>query len=176
MWNKTYTREQLVEYFQAVDAHLNQPIALFIIGGSAAVLQGVWEQGTQDVDVLNATDMDAFRSAEALARKTTSIFVPVTPCTIADLPYNYEDRLTRLDLPLKNLQLFCADVHDVALAKLVAFRDKDVEFIETLHSRGVLKKTVLVERYHAEMTHAITDMDRLKTSFEILIEQLPDEG
>ena len=41
---------------------------------------------------------------------------------------------------------WCLEVHDLAIAKLVAGREKDLEFVRTLARRGYASKKVLAER------------------------------
>ena len=44
---------------------------------------------------------------------------------------------------------FCVEAHDLAASKLVAFRDKDREFVRTLLSEGLVDKSTLLKRIDA---------------------------
>jgi hypothetical protein len=67
--------------------------------------------------------------------------------TTATLPAGWSDRL----VPLANANTggatgWCLEVHDLAVSKLVAGRDKDLDFVRVLVRERMVDPTVLRER------------------------------
>jgi len=65
----------------------------------------------------------------------------------AVLPHGWEDRLIRLENANTGGGAgLCLEVHDLAVSKLIAGRDKDLEFIHALLRRRLAETGVLAER------------------------------
>jgi len=65
----------------------------------------------------------------------------------AVLPHGWEDRLIRLENANTGGGAgLCLEVHDLAVSKLIAGRDKDREFIHALLRRRLAERGVLAER------------------------------
>lgn len=69
--------------------------------------------------------------------------LPITEAAV--LPAGWEDRTVTVR-PTHSSAGLCLDGHDLAASKLVAFRDKDREFVLTLLSERLIAGTTLVER------------------------------
>lgn len=65
----------------------------------------------------------------------------------AKLPIGWESRLVTLansnTLPGRG---FCIEIHDLAAAKLAAYREKDLEYVKVLLDRRYIFRTTLIER------------------------------
>jgi hypothetical protein len=65
----------------------------------------------------------------------------------ATLPKNWQKRLVRIENPnTGGFAGLCLEVHDLAISKYVAGREKDREFTRALAKYGMSDKTVLLER------------------------------
>ena len=65
----------------------------------------------------------------------------------AVLPEGWRDRLVLVSGPnTRQVRGWCLEVHDLAAAKLVAGREKDLEFVRILTGRGYAHKHILAER------------------------------
>lgn len=64
----------------------------------------------------------------------------------AVLPEGWRERLVRWPVPGSNVVALCLEVHDLAVAKLVAGRDKDLRWLAVLASTGVLDDAVVLAR------------------------------
>ncbi|MBY0495104.1 MAG: hypothetical protein K2Y23_12910 [Cyanobacteria bacterium] len=91
--------------------------------------------------------------------------------TTATLPAGWADRL----VPIQNENTggaigWCLDVHDLALSKLVAGRDKDLDFVQTLLQEDMAAPRVLTERVKtlpvsgAQLEAVIARLHRLSTA------------
>jgi hypothetical protein len=99
---RRYTAEELQALFRAIDGHLEAQAELIIIGGAAALLAYHATNTTHDIDVLN--DIHAVEAAYNEAKKETGLDIPLSMAGVAQVPYNYHERLTKYEeLLLQNL-------------------------------------------------------------------------
>ncbi len=83
---------------------------------------------------------------DSLFHQTHGFYVHGLPISeAAVLPAGWEGRTVAVR-PAANITGLCLDGHDLAASKLVAFRDKDREFVTTLLAEHVLDARTLVER------------------------------
>ena len=161
---------QLTEFFVAVDRHLTTSASIVIIGGSAAAFNGATSM-TQDVDTFEQTD-EGLDRAIVQARIDTGLQIPVSSSNVADVPWNYKDRLVRPLPELKKLRVLVLEKHDLALSKTVRGTEHDEQQISEIHQANPLDFTILVSRFNDEMSHAVGDPSRLRGQLLDLIEQL----
>jgi hypothetical protein len=65
----------------------------------------------------------------------------------ATLPQGWRDRLVRISNPnTRGVAGLCLDVHDLAISKYVAGREKDREFTRELAKQGMVQRTTLLAR------------------------------
>ena len=65
----------------------------------------------------------------------------------ATLPPGWEKRTTRVqNKNTRDRTGWCVEAHDLAASKLVAFRDKDREFVRLLLVEGLIDRAVLLSR------------------------------
>jgi hypothetical protein len=65
----------------------------------------------------------------------------------AVLPDGWKSRLARLRSPNTGEATgLCLDIHDLAVSKLVAGRDKDLNYLAALFRRGILSGTIAADR------------------------------
>lgn len=63
------------------------------------------------------------------------------------LPRGWRDRLVRVEnANTRSVRGWCLEVHDLAIAKHVAGRGKDIEFTDALAARGMVRKETLLDR------------------------------
>jgi len=67
--------------------------------------------------------------------------------TTSILPNGWKDRLIAIDNPNTNgVKGLCLDPHDMAIAKLIAGREKDINVCSVLVEHGMLDKAILIKR------------------------------
>ncbi len=103
---------------------------IVIVGGSALVLQDYIMRSTYDIDallvskeligILNKYDIDMRVSAYS-----------------CNFPYNFEDRLLRLNIGGRRIDFYTASLEDIVISKLYSSRLKDTIDIE---NENVLKE------------------------------------
>ncbi|MBA3918422.1 MAG: hypothetical protein C0516_07540 [Gemmatimonas sp.] len=88
----------------------------------------------------------------------------------ATLPTGWEER-TIVVRATENATGLCLEGHDLGASKLVAFRDKDREFVLTLLAEGFLSSTILVERIWC-LPVSQTDRERIARWVHLSIQEL----
>lgn len=146
-------RDQIIRFLRALDAALEGDVKIFVVGGTAAILQYNAVVKTADIDVIgivSGSEADLRRAAR-VATDVTGIVLPISQVTIAELPWNYEDRLkTVRGLRLKKLTMIVPDKYDLALSKTIRGYEHDMEAIASMHKHHRLSEKVLVRRFEDE--------------------------
>jgi len=93
---KTFGRDQILQFLAEFDGLLAEPVAMEIIGGAAALLAYGAQTATKDIDNFGPIDKRIRHAASIASHK-----IPLDRATVADPPWNYEDRRQRLDLPFR---------------------------------------------------------------------------
>jgi len=167
---RIYGVTEIRELLRAVDRHLPIHASIVIIGGAAAAFYEA-ESTTTDIDTFEAIGAE-LEDAVAHARVETGLGLVLGHSAVADVPYNFEDRLVR-ELPeLTRLTVRILEKHDLALSKCVRGNEHDLQQLEEIHARGGLSLEILVERFRTEMSHVMGDPARIRTNFLELIERL----
>jgi hypothetical protein len=167
-----FDRVQLVTFLRALDRHVRRPASVVVIGGAAASI--AYDSGTRtaDIDVWTGLSAELLDAAEE-ARRQTGLAIAVGSAAVADLPFNYEDRLrSARGLRLRRLAVRFPEKYDLALAKVVRGYQHDLDAIEGIHRRHRLSQRTLVARFEAEMGAAITDPRRLRLNVAMLAARL----
>lgn len=127
-----YGRERLVELLLTMDEEATLLLGtggrrypVVIVGGSAFLLRDLTNRPTtHDVDVL---------SCHSALRGVLANYAAVNGAVSAyadQIPYNFEDRLVRLDLPTKTIEFLTPSVEDLAVMKLYGWRPNDQQDLE----------------------------------------------
>ena len=149
--SKIFGIGEICRLLEAVDRHLSVRVSTIIIGGAAAAFHHA-DSTTDDVDTYEALNAELQVAIER-AKDETGLNIPVRFSSVADVPYDYEDRLERQLPELVHLQVWILEKHDLALSKSVRCDEHDLEQLEQLHANVGLDFDVLVERYRTEMGH-----------------------
>ncbi len=167
-----FDRAQLVAFLRAVDRHLRSPSRAVVIGGAAAAV--AYDSGTRtaDIDLLSGISPETLEAARA-ARRETGLAIAVAAAPVADLPYNYEERLRPArGLSLARLALVFPDKYDLALSKTVRGYQHDIDAVAGIHRRHRLSRKTLVERFEAEMSQAVGDPARIGLNLAMVVSRL----
>ena len=136
----------LTRFLEAIDRNLEESAKITVIGGSAAALGYNVSSATSDIDTFSS-NLDKIRLAADAARRETGLEIPLSNTPIADVPYNYEERLERVLPNLGKLQVWVLEKHDLALSKTIRAAQHDLQQLTELHGVAPLDLTVLVARY-----------------------------
>lgn len=73
----------------------------------------------------------------------------------AILPNDWQSRLVKLQNPNTDLKVgWCLELHDLAVSKLAAGREKDWPFVSTMLSHGLIQSDTLRERLTQTMMNS----------------------
>ena len=140
----------------------------FVVLGSQSILG---QHPDAPVEVLRSMEADVYpRSSPELAEVLDGALGELSPFhdthgyyaqgvgpETAVLPVGWEDRLVRIDTPSSAPGVgLCLDAHDLAIAKYVAGRTKDLEFTAQLAHHGLTRRATLMERLAATKVPSAT--------------------
>ena len=164
---KRFNREQILEFLTEIDDHLDEPVAMEIIGGAAALLAYGAQSPTKDIDSFAGIDERIWKAAALASHR-----IPLDRTTVADPPYNYEDRRRPLDLNFHNLAIWVPEKHDLMLMKSLRAARHDEEVIQEMHLAEPFDLETIVERYNHEMDHAVGNHDIFDQKIQLIVEKL----
>ena len=167
---RTYLKEELEQFLQAVDAALEGPAEVILIGGAAAALHYGATRPTRDIDTWNTIHEDLAHAANR-ARMSTQLDVPIQKSGVADAPSDFESRLEHVLSDLAQLVVLVPERHDLVLMKAVRAYEHDLEVIAEIHGRFPLELETLVSRFETEMS-PIGDPARIRGNFLAVVERV----
>jgi|SRR5580698_713274 hypothetical protein len=154
------TREQLEHLIRAAGDALQ--VGEIIVIGSQAALGSFPEGLPQSVlmstegDVILFGDDPTGRLAEQISgaigelsrfHETFGIYADGVSMSTGRFPTGWRERLVAVNTPATNgVTGWCAEVHDLVIAKMLAGRPKDIEYTRALIAAGFVKVEVVLER------------------------------
>lgn len=167
---RKFSTDEFQRFLRLVDAQLGGPCRIVLIGGGAVSLAYQVEHSTSDLDLWTVSDRK-FWGAVARAQEISDI--PVQRASIAEPPYHFEDRLTKLALEgLTRLEVFVPEPHDLVLMKAARAEAHDLDAIEGIHRKVALDLDTLIERYHETKGQVTGSPAMFKVKFQAVIARL----
>lgn len=100
-----------------------------------------------DPDDERSDRVDGAIGEDSYFHQTHGYYAQGVSITTATLPDGWQDRLIRFEnASTKPARGWCLEPHDLALAKLVAWREKDTQFVRALIEAGLLDCDLLLQR------------------------------
>jgi hypothetical protein len=129
---------------------------------------------TADIDVLESKGTDLITLTK-LAGRTSPLYkrhgVYIDVVTVADVPDNYDERLTTvLDASFEKLQFRIFERYDLVLAKIVRNNDRDRADVAAIAGGPGLDIEVLRARYVQELRPKLGRPEREDLTLELWIE------
>lgn len=163
------TRAQL-EHILRASAAITGADRLIVIGSQAILGQypdapaDLCHSMEADIVSLRSPDdadlIDGSIGEESPFHTTFGYFGHGVSIEVATLPEGWEDRLVRVSTPSTGRATgLCLEVHDLAVSKLAAGREKDLEFVAALLRHGLAQKETVADRLSA--TH-LAESDRAR--------------
>lgn len=171
-----YDKSQLIAFIRSLDRHLSDKVKIIVIGGAAASIAYDSNSMTADIDIFNILegDQNSLLDAAEKARHETGLSISLGSGSVADLPYNYEDRLKHIrGVRLDNLKIEFPDKYDLVLSKTLRGYPHDIDAIEGVNRHHHLSLTTLVNRFESELVNmAISDTRIISLNMVLVIERL----
>jgi Nucleotidyltransferase of unknown function (DUF6036) len=171
-----FNRAQMVSFIKAVDRHLEEEISLLIIGGAASSLAYDATIRASDIDVYSFIkgSLPDLGEATSKAREETGLLIEIGSASIAEMPYDYADRLKQLTrFGLKKLSIFVPDKYDLVLSKIVRGYKHDIDAVYSIHLQHPLSMQTLTARFDKDFISTITtDKRRVSLNMAILVSKL----
>lgn len=171
-----FNRKELVEFARAVGQHVDEDTVVVLVGGAAASLGYGASVKTADIDIYKISGgatLPEIVAAGGEAAEETGLGIGIGSSPVADLPYNFEDRLRPVrDASTEHLAFLVPDKYDLALSKAVRGLRHDVDAIAGIHANHPLALKTLVTRFEKEMDAAIKDKRVLQGNMVSLVSRL----
>lgn len=168
---RRYDAQQLRRFLEALDDHLARGYTLVVIGGSALALGHGVATVTSDIDTYQSAAHVLADAAER-ARQQLGLRIPIADASIAQLPPGYDERLVRILPNLRHLELWTAEVHDLAASKLLRGNDHDRQQLRMLHERTRLDLDTLSSRFEDLLAVHIGDPREPRWSLYHFVEEV----
>jgi hypothetical protein len=167
-------------FFTEIDASLEEEVTLHCLGGFVMTILYGLDRPTADVDVLPVGSNAATDSLIGLAGQGSTLHkkyrVHLQVVGVAQVPVNYEDRLTEM-FPgtFNHLRLFALDPYDLALSKIERNAQRDRDDVKHLARTLPLDLKVLRERYQKELRPDLGNPEREDLTLKLWIEVIEEE-
>ena len=159
-------------FLQRVDAELEKPCTIVLIGGGAVGLQYKGTHTTSDLDLWSVSEV-TFWDAVERANASFEPRIPVQKVTIAEPPHYFEDRLLTLKLKgLTKLVVLVPEAHDLVLMKLARAEAHDLDAIEDIHRQHPLDLATLIGRYQETKAQVIGRLQDHRLKFLAVVARL----
>lgn len=145
-------------FLMEIDDSLESEVSFHCLGGFAITMLYDLPRETSDVDIMAVAvkaDYDRLTKTagkESLLHNKHKVYLDLVGA-VANVPDDYEDRLIKIDSPLKKIQLYVMEPHDIVLSKLGRNAPKDVQDVMYLANVGHLNTDLLEARYEKELRH-----------------------
>jgi hypothetical protein len=161
-------------FLRDLDTQLVRPTELHCFGGFVVAQCYSLMRPTADIDILESKGTDLTTLAKVAGRtsplyKRHGVYIDVV--TVADVPDNYDERLTTaLDASFEKLQFRIFEKHDLVLAKIVRNSDKDRADVAAIAGGPGLDIDVLRARYVEELRPKLGRPEREDLTLALWIE------
>ena len=161
-------------FLREVDTQLAGPTELHCFGGFVVAQCYGLTRPTADIDILESSGTDLITLAK-LAGPTSPLYkrhgVYIDVVTVADVPDNYDERLTTaLDGLFEKVRLRIFERHDLVLAKIVRNNDRDRADVAAIAGGPGLDIDVLRDRYLEELRPKLGRPEREDLTLKLWIE------
>lgn len=171
-------QERLLAFLKRLDAALNRPGVLFLLGGSSLIWRGIKTESL-DIDLALAEDEpDPLPLLEAITVAGDFIEALVDVIRMSEslpLPVGYADR-AELAARFEQLTVYHFDPYSVALTKLARSAQKDVRDVGSMLKAGLIDCATLrahfasvLARYQRRVTRG--DWEDFQRKFETFYRQ-----
>jgi hypothetical protein len=164
-------------FLKEVDSLLSEEVTLHCLGGFVLAVLYNLPRPTADVDYVNISPFPAQEHLLAIAglgsRLAKKHKLYLQRASIADLPYNYEDRLLELELGLDHLRIFTLEIYDLVLSKICSPRPKDFEDAKYLITTQSLLYNTLYARWQSDLQSFIPHPERHETTLRLVKDYFP---
>jgi Nucleotidyltransferase of unknown function (DUF6036) len=152
---RRFDRSQAISFLHVLDAYLTMDVKVFVVGGMAAMLGYHADVKTADIDVYEMTRGAAeadLQQAARNARAVTGIDLSIGRVSIAELPYDYEDRVKAVrGVTFRKLTVTVPDKYDLILSKALRAYPHDLDAIRSICAHHRCSEKILAKRFETEI-------------------------
>jgi len=164
-------------FLREIDGFVNGEMRFHCLGGFVVTHLYGSQRSTSDVDFLTLVqsndDLIAHAGYGSDLHRRYKIYLD--PVGIANVPENYEDRLTAMyPGSFRKLKLFALDPYDIALAKIERNIERDRDDVKHLALVVPFDLEILKYRYHNELRVYLGNPEREDLTLKLWIEMIEE--
>ncbi len=127
----------LINVLKELDKQVTDNFRIVIVGGAAMIIHFGSTRATRDVDaIVEGDNLREIKNASKIVAETFHLNDDWLNDSVKGfasiLPPDFQKRITKLELDLKNLEIFVLGIAEQMIMKIVALREQDLEDIEVL--------------------------------------------
>ena len=162
-------------FLDEVDGVISRAVELHCLGGFVLTTRYGAPRRTGDLDCLAVVPLDESAHLEEIVGRGSTLArkhrLYIQLVTVADLPENYEERLTEIFRGrFRHLHLIALDPYDLALSKLTRNYPIDREDIRLLARAVPLDPDILHDRYARELRPNLPSVERHDLTLQLWVE------
>lgn len=160
------------EFISEVDQCLSIPIEIHCLGGFVLTVVYAVPRTTADVDYISIVPNSASAEFQNLAGPESKLGEKHRVYFqyaggVSDIPDDYIERLTPLELGLSKLTLKVLDPYDLVLSKLTRNSPKDREDVKAVAQKLNLSFRTLTARFEGEMKPWLPNLERHELTLKL---------
>lgn len=172
-----FNREALLEFFNALDNELKEPVELFVIGGSAASIAFNSKDGTTDIDTWSKEEKIT-TAYETVVFKFKHLKIPLGPAYVQIKSPQIRERFFLFEeVKYKNLKLFFPEPEDLFLLKAQRADEKDTVDLQALHEIKKCNPNLILKRFKEDvLPHNYGSDNMLKIRYLVTVAKVFGEN
>jgi hypothetical protein len=172
--------EPWYSFLLEIDQKLSEDIELECLGGFIITQIYQLARPTADVDIISVNPKNQSKRLREIAGEGSLLHrkykVYLDFVSVAQLPENYEDRLTEVfPETFRRLRLLALDPYDIALSKIERNIQRDRDDVKYLSKVIPFDLDILKERYEKELRPILGNPRREDLTLKLWIEAIEEE-
>lgn len=163
MTGRRFDENDILRFLTEIDAMLDLPLGMEIVGGAAALIAYGAKSATRDINSFSAFDQRILHLAPM-----TKDRIPLNRAPKSPMLGHYDDRRIRVQLPqFRNLAVWVPDRYDLLFMKLMRASRHDVQVLEEMHAWRPFDIDEVIERFN-DSPH----LDRIARQLQVVMHRM----
>jgi Nucleotidyltransferase of unknown function (DUF6036) len=167
-------------FLMELDGLLTEPVELHCLGGFVVTMHYGLIRSTGDIDIVQIAPRGTRKTIIDVAKQGGELHqkhkVYLDHVTVAEVPMDYESRLTQM-FPgqFNNLRLMALDPYDLALTKLQRNGERDRSDVRFLARTIPFDLKILEKRYQTELRPTLSNPERENSTMQLWKEMIEED-
>ena len=167
--------DQIISFLKELDHKIKEKRDLYLFGGGAMTLAYDRKNRTADLDFVEApSDIVSKANQHSPLALKYHVYISFLAEINLSVPRGWRSRCKKLPLELSHLNIWVADVYDIALSKLPRFEPKDIEDLVSLVDKGLINSEGFLNFLNQNLKEFqinLSFLNNVKLAFHVLFNQ-----